>query len=59
MVCILGSGEVEKDRFSWLGDGEGQAARLLGARAIACLQFDVVERQRSFGDLQPRPPDPP
>ena len=56
VVCVYGSIQIEKDGFGWLGGGDGQLTRLLGARTIARLQLDAVEPQRPFGDLQPRTP---
>ena len=55
-VCWFASVQVEKNRFGQPRRGEGQFAGPLGARAIAGLQFNAVDRQRTFGDLQPRTP---
>ena len=53
LVCV-GLVEVEQQRFGRSRGGEGQSARLLGARAIAGAQLDAVERQLALGDVAAR-----
>jgi len=46
--------EIEEKGFDGTGRGEGEAAWLLGAGAVADNELGAIEGQRTLGNLQPR-----